>query len=145
LNYLPNPFIAQLLIITGSFILATLGGLHLFYTFFSDRFSPRNALAETEMKNTSPRLTGRTTMWKAWVGFNASHSLGALFFGVINIFLVVSYFTIYSESWLIHVINLLTLGFYFFLGKAYWFRIPFRGIAISTFCFILAWVLLLLK
>jgi len=84
-------------------------------------------------------------MWKAWVGFNGSHSLGALFFGLMNIFLVVSYFPIYSESWLIHVINLLTLGFYFFLGKVYWFRIPFRGIAISTFCFILAWVLLLLK
>jgi hypothetical protein len=84
-------------------------------------------------------------MWKAWVGFNASHSLGALFFGVVNIFLALSYFSVYSESWLIHVINLLTLGFYFFLGKVYWFRIPFGGIAISTFCFILAWVLLLLR
>jgi hypothetical protein len=137
--------VAQSLIIVGSLTLAGLGGLHLFYTFFSHRFSPRNASVEVEMKNTSPKLTGQTTMWKAWVGFNASHSLGALFFGLMNIFLAVSYLPIYSESWFIHVINVATLGFYFFLGKAYWFSIPFRGIAISTFCFILAWALLLLK
>ena len=81
-------------------------------------------------------------MWKAWVGFNASHSLGALYFGGINIFLAISYFPIYLESLTIHVINLTILAFYLFLGKAYWFRIPFRGIAVSTFCFILAWVLI---
>ena len=30
------------------------------------------------MKQTSPVLTKDTTVWDAWVGFNASHSIGAM-------------------------------------------------------------------
>jgi hypothetical protein len=32
------------------------------------------------MKQTSPVLTGETSMWDAWVGFNTSYSLGAMLF-----------------------------------------------------------------
>ena len=40
------------------------------------------ALAEA-MVRARPRLTGRTDMWRAWVGFNLSHSLGVVLFGAL--------------------------------------------------------------
>ena len=76
--------ISQYLWVTGSLIMFVLGTTHLVYTFFSNRFSPRNGDVEEGMKLTSPRLTGETTVWKAWIGFNASHSSGAMFIGIIN-------------------------------------------------------------
>lgn len=70
----------QILIVAGALIFGLLGTVHLAYTFFTGLFSPRDAATEASMKLTHPRLTRRTTLWKAWVGFNASHSLGAILF-----------------------------------------------------------------
>jgi hypothetical protein len=35
------------------------------------------------MSQTHLVLTRQTTMWRAWIGFNASHSMGAVFFGLV--------------------------------------------------------------
>ena len=94
------------------------------------------------MKNTSPRLTKATTMWNAWIGFNASHSLGAIFFGLINLTLVITLFNVLKESIALQVIDTLTLLFYLFPAKKYWFRIPLTGVLISNLCFIVAFILL---
>lgn len=69
----------QYLIITGSAIFLVLGTIHLAYTFFSDKFLARQAETVERMKADVPVLTRQTTMWNAWVGFNASHSSGAMF------------------------------------------------------------------
>jgi hypothetical protein len=124
--------------LTGSSIFLVLGGLHLYYTFFTNKFSSRNKNAEMEMKNTHPLLTKDTTMWNAWIGFNASHSSGAIFIGLINIILVLQYFTVLHNSVSLHLLNIVTSVFYCWLGKKYWFRIPFTGILVSTFCFLVA-------
>ncbi|MES2780302.1 MAG: hypothetical protein V4651_10440, partial [Bacteroidota bacterium] len=71
----------------GSLIITILGSLHLYYTFFTDKFSSRNEKMIDEMKSSSPLLTPKTTMWKAWIGFNASHSSGAIFIGIINLYI----------------------------------------------------------
>jgi hypothetical protein len=55
-----------------------LGCAHLLYTFYTNKFDARDEPVTSSMKNTSPVLTKETTMWKAWIGFNASHSLGAM-------------------------------------------------------------------
>ena len=75
--------IPKILWLTGSAIFLILGTWHLWYTFFTTKFNPRNKPVIEEMKNTSPELTRRTTIWKAWIGFNGSHSAGAIFFGLI--------------------------------------------------------------
>jgi hypothetical protein len=135
--------VEKILIIGGSLIFFTLGGLHLYYTFFTEKFLPRNADLLPGMQNTSPRLTKDTTMWKAWVGFNASHSLGAMFFGAVNSVLAFSFFGAFENSIMIIVIDSLTILLYFFLAKNYWFRIPLTGIALSGLCFIVAFILIL--
>jgi len=130
--------LAKILWFTGSAIFLALGTLHLYYTFFSDKFAARNKAVVTEMKNTSPVLTNETTMWNAWIGFNASHSAGAIFIGLINIILVVQYFLVLQNSLVIQLLNIATLIFYCWLGRKYWFRIPFTGILITTGCFVAA-------
>jgi hypothetical protein len=128
----------QLLIITGSAVFLVLGSLHLYYTFFSEKFDPRDPVAMAEMKKTSPRLSKETTMWRAWIGFNASHSSGAMYLGVINIVLAVFFFDSTGKSSALGFINTVTAAFYLFLARKYWFTIPFRGILIALICFVIA-------
>ena len=33
------------------------------------------------MKKVAPRISGDMTMWKAWIGFHVSHSIGLMLFG----------------------------------------------------------------
>jgi len=131
----------KILWITGAAIFLLLGTIHLLYTFFTGKFNARNKDVMAAMKNTSPVLTKETTMWKAWIGFNASHSAGAIFFGLINILLVSGYFQVMQNSLLLHLLNNATAIFYLWLGKKYWFKIPFTGILLAAVCFILAMVI----
>jgi len=75
----------KVLFVTGALIFGVLGTIHLIYTFFSNKFDTIDPSVKEAMKNTSPILTKETTIWKAWVGFNASHSLGAMLFAGIYI------------------------------------------------------------
>jgi hypothetical protein len=137
--------IEKYLWITGSAIFLWLGTIHLLYTFFTGKFNARNKEVITAMKNTSPVLTRDTTMWKAWIGFNASHSSGAIFFGLINILLATRYFPVIQDSLLLHLLNIVTVIFYFWLGKKYWFKVPFTGILIAACCFIAATLITFLR
>jgi len=127
---------------TGSLIFLLLGAMHLSFTFFSDKFSPRNQQLEKGMKASSPVLTKRTTMWDAWIGFNGSHSLGAMFFGAVNILLVWQFYVVYESSWAVLLLDLLTILFYWFLAKKYWFNVPFTGISIAGVLFLAAGILI---
>ena len=133
--------LVKLLWLTGAAIFLILGTIHLLYTFFTNKFDARNRDVTRSMKDTSPVLTRDTTMWKAWIGFNASHSAGAIFFGLINSILVLQYFSVIQHSLLLHLLNIITAMFYLWLGKKYWFKIPFTGILVSTICFIAATII----
>ncbi len=124
----------------GSIILTILGTIYLIYTFFTHKFSPRNEKLKNDMKMTSPILTKQTTMWNAWIGFNASHSGGAIFIGLINFYLVAKYFTLVQADSLFFLFNIFTIVFYFWLAKKYWFKIPFLGITITLLCFIISYI-----
>lgn len=135
---------AKILWTTGSLILTFLGSLHLYYTFFSNKFSSRNGKMVEEMKTSSPILTNKTTMWKAWIGFNASHGSGAMFIGIINLYMALQYFAVMCSDPFFFLFGIITLGFYAWLAKKYWFNIPSTGILISLVCFILSYILTLL-
>lgn len=128
---------AQILWIAGSLIFLSLGALHMWLTFFTDRLSPKNPEVGEGMKNTHPKLTRQTTLWNAWTGFNASHSVGAIFLGIANIILAAQYFPILENAYLLILLTLCTAAFYLYLAKKYWFRIPLNGIAIAN---LLYWV-----
>ena len=133
----------KIFILIASSIFLILGSIHLIYTFFTNKFLARDGEATRKMKTTSPILTKETTVWKAWIGFNASHSLGAIFIGLINILLVTQHFEVYQNSFNILLLDICTGIFYLFLSKRYWFKIPLIGILIATCCFIVAMLLLM--
>jgi len=134
--------VAKILWLSGSVIFLVLGTAHLYYTFFTTKFNARNKMVINEMKNTSPVLTGETTMWNAWIGFNASHSAGAIFFGLINILLAAQYFPVMQNSVLVILLNITTVLFYCWLAKKYWFHVPFTGILLATGCFVAATIII---
>ncbi|HET6995783.1 MAG TPA: hypothetical protein VFI06_12415 [Chitinophagaceae bacterium] len=130
--------IPKILWLTGSAIFLILGTLHLYYTFFTTRLNPRNQTAIDEMKNSSLELTRQTTAWKAWIGFNASHSAGAIFLGLVNGLLAARYFYVIENSFLLSFLTIASSVFYLWLAKKYWFAVPFYGLLIATCCFLAA-------
>ena len=126
----------QVLLIFGVSIFGVLGTIHLIYTFFTAKFSPYDSSVAAAMKGTSPRITKETTMWRAWVGFNASHSLGAMLFAAVYIPLAANHFTLIQNSLWFSLLPVVVGIAYLILAKRYWFKIPFLGILISLICLI---------
>ena len=128
--------LTQSLVIAGASLYGVLGALHLAYTLFTNKFSPRDAATEVAMKATSPVLTRRTSLWDAWVGFNASHSLGALLFAAVYLVLAFGHMAMLRDSPALLWLAVLTSAAYLALAVRYWFRTPLVGIALATACFL---------
>ena len=130
--------IAQTLIVTGALLFGVLGTVHLAYTFFTDKFHARDAATTAAMRAAHPVLTRRTTVWRAWVGFNASHSLGAMLFAAVYLVLAIGHMAWLREApALLWIAVAGSLG-YLALAQRYWFRTPLIGIALASACFLLA-------
>lgn len=117
-------------------IILTLGGVHLLYTFWGRKLLPRDPELQSSMKDVSPVISDQTTMWKAWVGFNASHSMGAILFGSIYGYLAAFEADLLFGSIYLTLVGLVMLAGLFLLGRRYWFSAPFVGISISLACFV---------
>jgi hypothetical protein len=123
--------LAQSLLAASAAIFLVLGTIHLVYTFASNKFSPRDAALEARLREVSPVISRETSMWNAWIGFNASHSYGAMLYG-----LVYGYLAIFRFDVLRAMPFVLAVGFAFLAGFAivavrYWFSIPRNGILLS--------------
>ena len=132
------------LLILGGTVFGVLGALHAIYTLL-DLWNPRRlvpadpSVAQT-MANSALRLSdGRTDMWRAWIGFNFSHSLGLLLFAGLA-FWAGSRFNTLPVGVIMPVLTLIGCV-YLLLALLYWFRVPAIGVAIGTSCFAAAWVL----
>ena len=133
---------AVILMTTSAGIIFALGLIHLIYTFHGTKLHPRDAALEAAMHNISPRLTRETTMWKAWVGFNASHSLGAILFGLIYGYLALAGGAFLFQSPFLLGVGFAMLASLVVVAKLYWFKIPFRGICLAFACYVGALVAL---
>jgi hypothetical protein len=120
------------LIAVSAAVILLLGLLHLLYTFYGPKLLPRDPELLARMREVSPVITRQTTMWKAWVGFNASHSFGAILFGVVYGYLSLVHAAFLFESGFLLLLGLALLLGYVFLAKSYWFSIPLRGILLAT-------------
>lgn len=120
-----------------------LGALHAIYTVLDlrnpRRLVPADPSVAQAMANSAVRLSGGgTDMWRAWIGFNFTHSIGVLLFAALAI-------------WAGARINRLPAGImpaltligcvYLVVALRYFYRSPAIGIAIGTGCFAAAWVL----
>ncbi len=130
--------LSTILMLTSAAIMFFLGSVHLLFTFSGDRLTPRDPARQGLMQAGSPRLTRRTTMWKAWVGFNASHSLGAMLFGAFYAGLAVQHPALLMQSVFFGLLGLITLASYLALAVKYWFIRPLQGIALALVCYLAA-------
>jgi hypothetical protein len=103
--------------------------------------SPSDAGLATAMSHTPLQLTRRTNMWLAWVGFNLSHGLGALVFGVTVLLIGRSPSSFAAEGGLFGPLAVVVSASYLVLGLKYWFRTPIIGCAVSVVLFMSSWLL----
>jgi len=132
----------QILIVFAAALMGVLGVIHIVYTFFTNKFQPRNAATSDAMKATSPVLTRRTNFWDAWIGFNASHGLGIVLFAATYLVLAIGHMSLLRESPLLTWLPVAGSASYLALACRYWFRTSIIGTAIATACFLAAAVVL---
>lgn len=126
------PGIASLLIVASTVILLVLGSIHLFYTFRGRMLFPREEELIDGMKRSALVLTRETTVWKAWIGFNASHSFGILMFALVYAWLALAAPHVLFGSIFLRILGLAFLLTYVALARRYWFSVPFRGVALAA-------------
>jgi hypothetical protein len=129
-----------LMVLSASIVLA-LGLLHLVYTFWGPKLTPRDPALQLSMREVSPVITKETTMWRAWIGFNVSHAMGLMLFGVVFGFLALAQSQLLFHAPFLLGVGLVMLGGLVVLGKTYWFSVPLAGISISLACYIASIVL----
>src|SRR5205823_370215 len=121
----------SVLIALSATVIASLGAVHFYYTVASDKFLRRDPDLKVRFEAVSPVITRQTTMWKAWVGFNVSHSLGAMLFGAVYGYLALIRMPVLMASPFLLLTGAIVLVAHLILGKLYWFKVPFRGIALA--------------
>jgi hypothetical protein len=132
--------LAQTLVSASAAIILFLGTMHLIYTFASNKFSPRDPEIESKLKVVHPVISRQTTMWRAWIGFNASHSIGAMLFGLLYGYFSLFHFDFLVGSVFVSALGALFIGSLLVLAKLYWFRIPLIGIGTSLVLYVLGFV-----
>ena len=127
---------ASLLMLISVTIVALLGTGHLALTFVGPKLLPRDRSLREAMEKVSPVITTRTTIWRAWLGFNASHSMGAILFGLVYGYLAVAQSDVLFQSIFLQTVGFVMLAGYFVLAWRYWFVTPFAGITLSLICYV---------
>jgi hypothetical protein len=133
-----------ILLILGGAVFGVLGALHAVYTLLDlrnpRRLVPADPSVAQAMANSALRLSGgRTDMWRAWIGFNFSHSLGVLLVGALGVWAGCR-IKVLPVDIVIPALTLIGCA-YEVLAVLYWFRIPAIGVAVGTGCFAAAWLL----
>lgn len=129
----------SLLVVVGAAIIVLLGSVHAVYTFRSQPFrgpmTPTDARVREAMQipgglGLAPQID--STLWKAWIGFNLSHSLGVILIGLVIGIPALSNFegAIDHRGWV--ALALLTPAIYLAISIRHWFREPTIGIALAA-------------
>ena len=126
----------SLLVALSAGLVGLLGTAHLVLTFQGPKLHPRDPALTEAMKSVHPVITRQTTMWKCWIGFNASHSLGALLFGATFSYLALAHADVFFGSVYLQVVGLFMLGGFVVLDKLYWFITPFAGSSLALLLYV---------
>lgn len=131
--------LSRFLFLAGALPYVFLGTLHALVTPRTTEqakgLSPRDPATRRAMEQETLMLTRRTNLWLTWVGFNLSHSLGAVLFGVAVLLVGRSRASFQADAPVFLPFALVVSCLYLATGLRYWFRTPNTGIAIATTCF----------
>jgi len=127
---------AKILMVLSASIVFALGVVHFVYTFRGPMLTPRDPALQIRMSQIAPVITKETTMWRCWVGINASHSMGLILFGLVFGFLALAHGKLLFQSLFLLVVGLGMLGGFVVLSKVYFVSGPLTGISISLVCYV---------
>ncbi len=131
------PIAASLLVTASAAIVLVFGLLHLFHTYRGTMLHPRENGVRDAMEQSGLQLTRQTTVWRAWIGFNASHGIGLILFGLLYGYLALAAPSVLFGSWFLRLLGLALLAAYIALAKLYFFRVPYRGVVTATSLYVL--------
>lgn len=124
--------ISPILIVASAAAVGLLGCVHLLFTFSGNRFDPRDAALTEALQVVSPVISRQTTMARAAKGFHASHSLGAVVFGLVWGYLALVQWPLLQQSPFLLALGMAVLLAYLALAQRFWFSVPLRGIAMAN-------------
>jgi len=125
----PLPTLASIFFSASAAIVLALGSLHLFYTYRGPKLYPRDNELMRRMQEVSPVISRQTTIWRAGIGFHASHGFGAVLFGGLYLYLALEGTHFLAHSYFVLGVGLAYLAGMTVLAKLYWFSTPFWGIS----------------
>jgi hypothetical protein len=132
---------AYVLIAASAAVLGALGGIHLLYTYHGNKLDPRDPAVRKAMEGSNLVITRQTTVWSANKGFNASHSLGIIAFALIYGYLALWRSDVLGDSLFLLALGMTVLLAYLALARRYFFKIPFRGVALACALYAIGWAL----
>jgi hypothetical protein len=131
---------SKVLFITGAVLLGTLGVAHGLLTLRDLRtpraFAPTDDRVRRAMVDAALRLAPQTTIWKSWLGFNLSHSLGLVVIGGLLTGLALRDFELVRQSPFLQGASVVVAVLYFSLAVRYWFWAPATVFAVGALCFV---------
>lgn len=129
---------SQWLMTVSASILAILGAAHLLLTYRGPKLLPRDRSLQQAMRDSAPVITTQTNIWRMWIGFNASHSMGAMLFGLVYGYLAQAHPQVLFQSIFLQTTGFLMLAGFTALAHRYWFITPLLGSAIALACYLAA-------
>jgi hypothetical protein len=134
--------IALILEIIGASIFLLLGIFHGILTLqdLSNpcTFVPPDKALLLAMQDSSINIHPQTNLWKAWLGFNLSHSLGLVMFGGTFLAIGLFDFEVFTDNYWLQSCALLIATAYLIMSLRFWFYKPAIGSGIALACFVLA-------
>ena len=129
---------SRLFMLLSAGVVLMLGIIHLVYTFSGTKLMPRDPSLQVSMSLTTPVITKETTMWRCWVGFNATHSIGLILFGLVFGYLALAQPRVVFESGFLLTTGMATLAALVMLCRIYFFNAPLLGISIASICYVIS-------
>lgn len=84
------------------------------------------------------RRKPRHSMWRAWLGFNLSHGLGVMTFGLVLLVLALDDYDLVRRLDLIQALSIVVPTTYFAVALRFWFWLPALGTGFTAACFAVA-------
>ncbi len=133
---------AQLLIIIAASIFLLMGAGHGALTLRDLKhpraFTPPDPALRQAMQQSSIAFHPTINLWKAWLGFNLSHSLGLILFGAAFLHVGIFEPNAFASSLLVQTVAVLVSAIYLVLSVKFFFSKPVIGSTIGLVCFLVA-------
>ena len=119
-------------------IIGLLGLGHFLLTFWGPKLLPRDRSLQQAMSGVAPVITTQTDFWRMWIGFNTSHAMGAMLFGLVYGYLALVHGEVVFGSVFLQVVGFAMLAGFVALAKLYWFITPLVGSCVSLMLYSLS-------